>query len=76
MTAVDKFWMGPAPVKCDTCSTPITGKFYDAKTLFAGGWGCLCPSCQILGPGLNKLGPGYGQEYTKQPDGRFKKTGG
>lgn len=68
-------WMGPAPSNCDTCETPITTKFYDAKTEM-GPWACMCPSCQNLGPGLGRLGTGFGQEYTKQPDGKFLKTGG
>ncbi len=68
-------WMGPAPTNCDTCSTPITNKFYDAKTEM-GPWACMCPSCQNLGPGLGKLGTGFGQEYTKRADGKFEKTGG
>lgn len=43
-------WMGPVPEKCDTCDTPIDGKFYDAATKM-GPWACMCPSCQALGPG-------------------------
>jgi hypothetical protein len=68
-------WMGPAPTNCDTCGTKITNKFYDAKTEM-GPWGCMCPSCQNLGPGLGKLGTGFGQEYTKQKDGKWLKTAG
>jgi hypothetical protein len=71
----DKFWMGGNPTNCDTCDTPITKKFYDAKTS-GGPWGNMCPSCFNFGPGIGKLGTGLGQEYTKQADGRFKKTGG
>lgn len=71
----DKFWMSPVPDKCDTCNNPITERFFDAKTRM-GPWGCLCPTCQVLGPGMNQLGLGKGQEYTKQPNGRWLKTGG
>ena len=68
-------WMSPAPTNCDTCDTKITTKFYDAKTDI-GPWANMCPSCHNLGPGLGRLGTGLGQEYTKQPDGKFLKTGG
>lgn len=70
-----KYWAGDPPRKCDTCSTPIDKIFYDAKTQM-GPWGFMCPSCQKLGPGFDKLGLGWGQEYTKQPDGKWMKTGG
>jgi hypothetical protein len=69
------YWMGTLPETCDTCGTPIIDIFYDAKTKF-GPWGCMCPTCQTLGPGLNKLGTGLGQEYKKQADGRWLKTAG
>lgn len=69
-----KYWAGSVPA-CDTCDTPIVDKFYDAKTEM-GPWANMCPSCFTLGPGLGRLGTGLGQEYTKQPDGRFGKTGG
>lgn len=69
------YWMGTPPDKCDTCATKIDKVFYDAKTQY-GPWGFMCPSCQKLGPGLDKLGTGLGQEYTKQEDGRWKKTAG
>ena len=72
---MEKCWMGPAPQKCDTCENKITDKFYDAKTSY-GPWGNMCPSCFYMGPGLGELGTGFGQEYTKQKDGRWLKTGG
>ncbi len=68
-------WMGPVPEKCDTCGTPIDGKFYDAATKMQM-WACMCPSCHTLGPGLGLLGPGKGQEYTRRPDGKYEKTAG
>lgn len=68
-------WCGPVPSNCDACDASIISKFYDAKTKM-GPWGNLCPSCFVLGPGIGKLGTGCGQEYTKQPDGKFLKTGG
>lgn len=71
----DVYWISPVPEKCDTCTTPIVGIFYDGKTT-VGPWACMCPSCFYMGPGVGKLGTGFGQEYKKQPDGRWKKTGG
>jgi hypothetical protein len=75
-TATEKrYWMSPAPAKCDTCQGKIEKTFYDAATSY-GAWGCLCPTCFHLGPGLGQLGTGKGQEYKKQKDGRWLKTGG
>lgn len=74
VTALKKHWMSPAPEKCDVCETPITTVFYDMKTK-QGPWGCLCPSCAMLGPGIGKTGLGFGQKYELQ-DGKFYKTEG
>lgn len=63
------------PKNCDTCDTKIVDVFYDAKTDF-GPWANMCPSCFHVGPGLCKLGTGFGQEYRKQKDGSFTKTAG
>lgn len=69
-----KYWMSTPPSFCDTCNAPIVSKFYDAKTEM-GPWACMCPECQVKGPGLNRVGTGKGQEYTLQ-DGKWVKTGG
>lgn len=68
------YWLSKPPAECDTCSTPITTVFYDADT--GRGWACMCPSCQTLGPGLGRVGPGRGQKYEKQADGKWLKTEG
>ena len=71
-------WMSAVPTKCETCDEPITTMFYDEKTQM-GPWGCICPTCHTLGPGIGKLGTGFGQEYTKtEVDGKtvWKKTAG
>ena len=73
-----KTWMSAPPKKCDTCDAEIHDKFYDAKTNM-GPWGCMCPTCFTLGPGLGQLGLGKGQEYTKRViDGKivWEKTAG
>lgn len=71
----EKYWMGTPPETCDTCEAAIDLEFIDGATKM-GPWAHMCPTCFILGPGLNKLGLGIGQRYQKQDDGRFKKIGG
>ena len=72
-----KWWNGKIPTQCDTCDVPITEVFYDAKTKNDGPWGHLCPTCQVYGPGCNKVGLGLGQKYEKQASNdRFMKTDG
>lgn len=71
-------WIGPIPTTCETCYNKLTNKFYDAKTTM-GPWACMCPTCFNLGPGIGKLGQGFGQEYTKKKEGDnviWEKTGG
>ena len=68
-------WLSPAPGVCETCDGPIKKVFYDAKTK-EGPWACMCKTCFTLGPGLNKLGTGLGQEYTENKFGHWIKTGG
>lgn len=65
--------MGGAPAECDTCHGDIKSKFIDGATTM-GPWGNMCPAChKRLGRGL---GTGKGQQYEKQADGRWLKTGG
>lgn len=64
-----RYWMSPAPETCDTCGAPIRTDFYDMKTV-SGPWGCLCPSCALLGPGVGRIGPGLGQHYRREPHGK------
>lgn len=68
-------WNGAVLANCQTCATAIDKVFYDAKTKM-GPWAIMCPSCFTLGPGYGKLGLGFGQQYTKQADGTWLKTGG
>jgi hypothetical protein len=72
---VPRYWLGEAPIDCQTCPEKIDDCFYDAKTDY-GPWAFMCPACFHLGPGLSRVGVGLGQEYTKQEDGRWLKTGG
>jgi hypothetical protein len=69
------YWLSPAPSRCDLCQRPLNGVFYDAKT--AGGpWGCICPTCHTGPRGIGRVGPGLGQRYELQEDGRYLKTEG
>lgn len=70
----DVYWAGEVSL-CETCDTELQSTFYDAATSL-GGWAIMCPSCHHFGPGLGKVGPGAGQFYRKQPDGRWKKVAG
>jgi hypothetical protein len=69
------YWISPPPTKCDTCDASIARVFFDARTSY-GPCACMCPTCQAFGPGLNRLGPGLGQKFELQPDGRWLKTAG
>jgi hypothetical protein len=70
-----KYWMGTVPTQCDVTRQPIKDKFYDAAVGGRGGrWANMCPEA-FRHYGC-ELGTGKGQEYTKQPDGRWLKTGG
>lgn len=60
-----KYWLSPVE-KCDTCDTPIKDEFYDMKTTM-GPWGCLCPTCALMGPGIGRVGLGFGQHYKQDP---------
>lgn len=73
------YWAGPRPKECEGCGLPIFTEFFDIATTVngrRGPWGCLCRSCAVLGPGCGYIGPGYGQKYERQDDGRFLKTEG
>lgn len=69
------YWTGPAPTECATCLNPIQSTFIDGRIPAMGGsWGCMCPECHAVnGVGLGK---GRGQQFEKQPDGRWLKTAG
>lgn len=75
---MDKFWVGQL-TNCDWCSAPFSvakagDKMYDAKSLM-GPWGNFCARC-FPTVTQGKLGTGLGQEYTRQADGKWLKTGG
>jgi hypothetical protein len=70
-----RYWLSPPPELCDTCQLPIHHVFYDMKTTM-GPWGCLCVACAMFGPGIGRTGPGLGQRYDRQPDGRWLKMEG
>jgi len=66
-------WTGPVPA-LDDFGAPISNVFYDAKTRH-GAWAMMSHSSWVL-EGYSKLGPGYGQKYKLQDDGRWLKVKG
>ena len=75
-TPPPKYWSGRVR-DTDDFGQPITTVFYDAKTI-RGPWAIMSPASfekhRVTRDGA--LGTGLGQQYTRQPDGRWLKTGG
>lgn len=71
MNTQPRYWCGDV-TPCNICNQPAQSVMYDAAT--RRGWGWLCPRC-FRGEGC-RLGTGVGQQYTKQDDGKYLKTGG
>ena len=75
---METFYTG-ALTACNWCSTPFAAavdtKMYDAKSQI-GPWGNFCEKCFKFQTTRGELGAGRGQEYTRQADGRWLKTGG
>lgn len=67
------YWAG-SPTRCDLCGRPLGESFVDGRTKPRGQWGIMDPGCHAK-YGYS-LGPGYGQLYEKQEDGRWLKTEG
>lgn len=74
---MDKFYAGSVET-CDWCHALFTSevgeKMYDAKSQI-GPWGNFCSKC-FKDCTRGQLGTGYGQEYTRQADDKWLKTGG
>lgn len=70
----DKYYVNP-PDKCDLCSAPIDRFLYDvALPLHRGSWANICQICYINSTA--RLGPGKGQKFERQEDGRYKLIAG
>lgn len=67
-----RYWSGRVRDR-DDFGSPITTVFFDAKTIH-GPWAIMSPASFRKFGGT--LGTGLGQQYTRQPDGRWLKTGG
>ena len=72
MTAEDKYWTGLVPAH-DDFGDKITNGFIDGKTS-SGQWGLM--SLKSFRENGVRLGLGFGQQYEKQADGKWKKTKG
>lgn len=68
-------WLSKPPTSCDVCGDPIGETFYDMRTR-SGPWACMCPRCAMVGPGVGRVGTGFGQKYERRPDGSYEKTAG
>jgi hypothetical protein len=67
------YWSGPVPPSDDFQSF-IFDEFVDGMTTIKGAWATMSPeSYKKYGVGL---GPGRGQRYRRQPDGRWLKVEG
>ena len=67
-----RYWTGDPPLK-DDFNIPITNEFVDGMTR-RGPWAFMTPSSfRKNGVGL---GPGRGQRYEKQADGKWLKVEG
>lgn len=74
---IPRYWMGEVPSH-DDFGEPITTTFIDGRTAFrhSGQWAFMSPKSWRLN-GIGKLGPGYGQKYTKNmKTGRWLKVEG
>ncbi len=70
-----KYWLSPVPTGCGLCKNPILTEFVDGSLKDGIGWGCFCPTCWKI-YGHKELGPGLGQRYQRQEDGKWLKVGG
>ena len=68
-----RYWSGDVPAQCQLSQRSITDTFIDGATSY-GPWAIMHPQAHdMYGRGL---GMGKGQQYEKQPDGRWMKTAG
>jgi hypothetical protein len=73
-TTESRYWKGATPVACDGCLRPIITTFIDGAVRGTISWANLCLRChRQIGVGV---GPGCGQLYRIQTDGRFLKAEG
>lgn len=67
-----RYWIGRPPMVCQICTWPLQGVFIDGKVKHNGWWANMCPKChKRWGIGI---GPGIGQRYERQSDGRHMKV--
>lgn len=67
------YWTGNVPFK-DDFGKPIQDQFIDGRTR-GGPWAYMTPA-SWASHGLGSLGPGRGQRYERQADGRWLKVKG
>jgi hypothetical protein len=69
-----KYWIGPVPAH-DDFGRPIGNEFVDGRSV-AGPWGTFTPASWDWSGCRRPLGPGVGQRYRRQPNGRWLKVEG
>jgi hypothetical protein len=67
------YWCGEVGPN-DDFGMPLDMEFIDGRTKM-GPWGIMTPE-SFSSYGLGRTGPGFGQRYQKQPDGRWLKVEG
>ena len=68
-----RYWTGPVRSE-DDFNRPIKDEFIDGRTIY-GPWAIMTPETWKRA-GATKLGPGSGQRYVKQADGKWLKVEG
>jgi hypothetical protein len=69
---VGLYWVGTVG-RCDICNGAIKAEFIDGATT-RGPWASMDPKChRLFGRGF---GPGRGQRYQRQADGRWLRVEG
>ena len=73
-SAAPVFWKGTVPEKCDICRNPFRGVIIDGRVQGTSRNANMHPGChRTRGVGL---GPGRGQMFRLQSDGRWLLTNG
>lgn len=69
----NKYWSGSTPDDCNLCGC-IFGRVFSDARIPGHGWGLVCHPCAQAH--RVQYGTGLGQQYRRQPDGRWLKVQG
>jgi hypothetical protein len=76
MTVTPRFYWNGQVGPEDDFGAKIHTVFYDAPISGSGQWAIMTHRSWVKRGMYLKLGPGFGQRYEKQSNGRWLKTGG